>query len=78
MVDRKNLPDYEPLTRRARNTSEPVRGIYRKTVALSEKNDAFAQLQVGGVYKKGRGVAQDDAEVVRWCKLAAAQGNAFA
>ena len=35
MVDRKNLPDYEPLNRRARNNSEPVRGIYRKTVALS-------------------------------------------
>jgi hypothetical protein len=35
VVDRKNLPDYESLTRRARNTSEPVRGIYRKTVALS-------------------------------------------
>jgi stress response protein YsnF len=35
VVDRKNLPDYESLTRRARNTSEPVRGIYRKRVALS-------------------------------------------
>jgi hypothetical protein len=37
VVDRKNLPDYESLTRRARNTSEPVRGIYRKTVALSKR-----------------------------------------
>jgi TPR repeat protein len=49
----------------------------KKYKSAAEKNDAFAQLQVGGVYKKGRGVAQDDAEAVRWYKLAAAQVNAF-
>jgi hypothetical protein len=43
VVDRKNLPDYESLTRRARNTSEPVRGIYRKTVALSLGYLPFSQ-----------------------------------
>jgi NAD(P)-dependent dehydrogenase (short-subunit alcohol dehydrogenase family) len=47
VVDRKNLPDYESLTRRARNTSEPVRGIYRKTVALSEH--AVHQMRMNNV-----------------------------
>ena len=60
MVDRKNLPDYEPLTRRARNTSEPVRGIYRKTVALSFELRYSA---TGG--RKGQGGFSLNGQLVR-------------
>ena len=44
----------------------------------AEKNNSYAQLQVGNMYSEGLGVKQDYAEAVRWYKLAAAQGNASA
>ena len=44
-----------------------------KSAAL--KKDAYAQAQVGNIYREGLGVVQDYAEAVRWYKLAAAEGN---
>ena len=37
-----------------------------------------AQDSLGWMYDTGRGVPQDDAEAVRWFRLAAEQGNAWA
>ena len=41
-----------------------------------EADDAAAQYILGWVYSRGRGVGQDDAEAVKWFRLAAEQGNA--
>ena len=35
----------------------------------------MAQTNLGGFYKKGQGVAKDEAETVRWYRKAAEQGN---
>ncbi len=39
---------------------------------------AFAQNNLGGMYAKGRGVTQDDAQAVRWFRKAADQSDALA
>ena len=44
----------------------------------AEQGDAEAQAKLGEIYKFGEGVQQDDAESLRWYRLAAAQGNATA
>lgn len=44
----------------------------------AEKGDAKAQLSLGLVYAEGTGVAQNDAEAVKWFRKAAELGNAVA
>ena len=44
----------------------------------AEAGDAEAQFLLGFSYDIGRGVPQDDAEAVRWYRLAADQGHAGA
>ncbi len=46
--------------------------------ALAEQGDVNAQFNLGVRYGDGRGVSQDDAEEVRWYRLAADQGHAGA
>ena len=46
--------------------------------ALAEAGDAESQVNLGVMYDTGRGVPQDDAEAVRWYRLAADQGHASA
>ena len=36
---------------------------------LAEQGDANAQLLLGGVHEKGKGVKQDDIEAVKWYRL---------
>jgi TPR repeat protein len=48
------------------------------TRARAEAGDADAQFSLGVMYRTGRGVPQDDAEAVRWWRLAADQGRASA
>ena len=48
------------------------------TKPLAEKGEAWAQLWLGLSYGDGNGVLQDDAEAVKWYRLAAAQGDAKA
>ncbi len=45
---------------------------------LAKQGDAGAQIFLGFMYRKGRGVAQDDAEAVKWYRKAAEQGRANA
>ena len=46
--------------------------------ALAERGHDLAQFNLGSMYLNGQGVPQDDAEAVRWYRLAADQGNADA
>jgi len=41
------------------------------------KGDSLSQVQLGEIYKNGRGVPKDGAEAVKWYRKAADQGNAF-
>jgi TPR repeat protein len=43
----------------------------------AEQGDAYSQSNLGLMYFNGRGVPQDDAEAVRWYRLAAEQGDAL-
>ena len=54
-------------------------GAHRNGGRLAdEQNNARAQFQLGIMYEKGRGVAQDDGESAKWYRLAAERGNAYA
>ncbi len=44
----------------------------------AEQGYAKAQYNLGGMYDKGQGVPQDDAEAVKWYRKAAEQGDAEA
>lgn len=44
----------------------------------AEKGVATAQFKFGWCYAHGQGVAQNDAEAVKWCRKAAEQGYALA
>ncbi len=57
-------------------------GVYamalREWRPLAEQGAANAQYNLGLMYRKGRGVRQDDAEAVGWYRKAAEQGYAKA
>ena len=44
--------------------------------ALAEQGDAAAQFNLALMYDTGEGVPEDDAEAVRWYRMAAEQGEA--
>jgi len=44
-------------------------------VAKAQKGEVTAQLELGGLYLKGEGVAKDVGEAVKWLTKAAEQGN---
>jgi TPR repeat protein len=45
---------------------------------LAEQGDVLAQYNLGVLYRKGRGVAQDDVQARKWYEKAAGQGHAKA
>jgi hypothetical protein len=45
---------------------------------LAEQGDALAQYNLGVLYRKGRGMPQDDVQARQWFEKAAAQGQAKA
>ena len=45
---------------------------------LAEQGDAYAQFNLGWMYRNGKGVLEDDKEAVKWYTKAAEQGYAFA
>ncbi|MDP6734372.1 MAG: ATP-binding cassette domain-containing protein [Gammaproteobacteria bacterium] len=51
---------------------------FEETKRLAEQGDAIAQFTLGNMYDSGRGVPENDAEAVRWYRLAAEQGGAAA
>ena len=48
------------------------------TKSLAEQGDAFFQWNLGVMYDNGEGVPENDAEAVKWYRLAAEQGDADA
>jgi uncharacterized protein len=48
------------------------------TKALAEQGEASAQYNLGIMYANGEGVPENDAEAVKWYRLAAEQGYALA
>ena len=62
-------------------TSAPLQAQTQEIDALrarAEQGYAAALNNLGIMYAGGRGVPQDDAEAVRWYRLAAEQGHAVA
>jgi TPR repeat protein len=51
---------------------------YSNFLPLAEQGHVLAQNGLGRMHSTGRGVPQDDAEALRWYRLAAEQGNAGA
>ena len=49
---------------------------FEETKRLAEQGDATAQYNLGIMYSNGEGVPENDAEAVRWYRLAAEQGDA--
>ena len=49
---------------------------FEETKRLAEQGDATAQYNLGNMYDSGRVVPENDAEAVRWYRLAAEQGDA--
>ena len=49
-----------------------------KLISQAEQGNAIAQANLGGMYRKGRGVEQDYEEAVKWYRQAAEQGHAIA
>ena len=49
---------------------------FQETKRLAERGLAFAQVNLGLMYDNGDGVPENDAEAVRWYRLAAEQGYA--
>ena len=56
----------------------PKPKIIRELRLLAKQGHATAQYNLGVFYAKGLGVAQDDAEAVKWYRKAAEQGVADA
>ena len=46
--------------------------------ALAEQGEAYAQYNLGVIHDSGNGVPENDAEAVKWYRLAAEQGFAYA
>ena len=51
---------------------------FEETKRLAEQGEAYAQYNLGLMYDEGEGVPENNAEAVRWYRLAAEQGNASA
>tara|TARA_B100001105_G_scaffold174513_1_gene140621 strand:- start:446 stop:796 length:351 start_codon:yes stop_codon:yes gene_type:complete len=51
---------------------------FEETKRLAEQGLANAQYSLGLMYDEGEGVPENDAEAVRWYRLAAEQGNTLA
>jgi uncharacterized protein len=60
------------------NEREDYATALREWRPLAEQGDALAQYNLGLLYRKGRGVPQDDVQARQWYAKAAAQGQAKA
>lgn len=60
-----------PMSLPAAMASEAV----ARLIARSENGDSYSQMLLGKCYAEGNGVARDEAEAIRWYRLAAAAGE---
>jgi TPR repeat protein len=63
---------------RAANAKGDYATQLRITRPLAAQGEEWAQVSLGDLYANGQGVVQDNAEAVKWWKLASAQGSAIA
>lgn len=54
------------------------KAAFRNLYPIANQGNADAQFVLGAMYENGNGVAQNDAEAVRWYRVAAEQGNGYA
>lgn len=80
-------PGGNPDAMAARSRSEPGLTAYQQGdfngaidawLPLAAEGDVTAQFNLGQLYRLGKGVAQDDAQAVRWYRRAALQGHPMA
>ncbi|MDH5580169.1 MAG: sel1 repeat family protein [Betaproteobacteria bacterium] len=57
------------------NNREDYAAALHEWRPLAEQGDALAQYHLGVLYRKGRGVPQDDVQARKWYAKAAAQGQ---
>ena len=67
--DNDNLPSFEIALRRKRNTQ-----MINVLIQSAERGDADSQYQLGLMYTRGEGVAEDQWEAVQWFRRAMRQG----
>jgi len=60
------------------NDREDYATALREWLPLGEQGNAIAQYNLGVLYRKGRGMPQDDVQARKWYDKAAAQGHAKA
>ena len=60
------------------NNREDYATALREWRPLADQGDSLAQYNLGLLYRKGRGVPQDDAQARQWYEKAAVQGQAKA
>lgn len=58
--------------------NEKYKKAYKEWKPLAEQGHEEAQLGLGHLYNRGKGVSQSDDEAIKWYLLAADQGNAIA
>ena len=61
----------------AQDIPEDVVSYSPELVEKAKSGDALAQYNLGRAYHKGKGVARDYKEAVKWLIKSAEQGNAF-
>ena len=57
------------------SSAEQPSSEFQKLLKQAERGDAWSQAEVGQMYLKGQGVAQDFKEAVKWYRAAAGQGH---
>ena len=72
-----SLEGVGEVVKRARKEAERERE-FEETLKAAEQGDAKAQFSLGIMYDFGRGVPKNEAEAVKWYRLAAEQGHAEA
>ena len=58
--------------------AEPANATLSNVRIAAQKGNTDAQYRLGEMYAEGLGVRQDDAEALRWYRMAAHQGLALA
>jgi TPR repeat protein len=59
-----------------KTNKQKLANAMQATRLLADQGDGKAEHDLGSMYSHGQGVAQDDAEAVRWYRKSAEQGNA--
>lgn len=73
-----NSPYRTPIFRKANELAKEGKYEEAMQTYLKEKNNPWCQVNIGVLYEKGQGVAQDYKKAIEWYKKAADQGDEVA